>query len=204
MEEVADLPYSDEARAYIACNMEFDLSLKLLLEKLDEAGVADNTLIMITPDHYPYEMTESAYNELVGHPIDKDLELFKNTLILYTKGMEPETVDIPCSSVDILPTLSNMLGLECDSRLMSGRDIFSTAEHIVFLKGRSWLTDKAFYKGSTQEVTQLTDEVVDEAYVERINAPLMLLGLLASRLTKKALAFSANFSLPKLVLPIPK
>jgi len=169
MEEVADLPLSVEGQAYIACNMEFDQSLALLLEKLEEAGVAENTLIMITPDHYPYEMSDSAYDELVGHPLDRDLEIYKSTLILYAKGMTPETVDTPCSAADILPTLSNLMGLPYDSRLMSGRDIFSTAEHIVFLKGRSWVTDQAFYNGRNGEVTEQGDEPVKEEYIKRIN-----------------------------------
>ena len=168
-EAVADMPLSDEAKAYIACNMEFDKSLELLMQKLEEAGVAENTLIMITPDHYPYEMSESAYDELAGHPIDRNLELFKSTLILYTKGMTPEKIDIPCSAADILPTLSNMMGMEYDSRLMSGRDIFSTAEHIVALKGRSWVTDKAFYNGRTQEVTPVNNATIEDGYVDRIN-----------------------------------
>ena len=168
-EDVADLPLSEEAKAYIACNMELDLSLQYLLEKLEEAGVADNTLIMITPDHYPYEMTESAYNELVGHEIDRDLELFKSTLILYKPGMKPETVDTPCSAVDIVPTLSNLMGLPYDSRILAGRDIFSDSEHIVFLKGRSWVTDKVFYNSKTDKAISRNDETVDENYVEHIN-----------------------------------
>ena len=167
---VADMNLSSEAKAYIACNIEFDKSLELLMQKLEEAGVAENTLIMITPDHYPYEMSNKAYNELVGHPIDKSLELYRSTLIMYYKGMEPEIIDTPCSAVDILPTLSNIMGLKYDSRLMSGRDIFSTAEHIVFLKNRSWLTEEAFYNAPADKVTPVNGATVDDAYVKRINS----------------------------------
>lgn len=34
---------------------------------------------------------------------------------------EAVTVSEPCSAVDIVPTLSNLFGLEYDSRLLSGR-----------------------------------------------------------------------------------
>lgn len=168
-QDVENLQLSEEGKAYVACNMELDLSLKLLLEKLEEAGVAENTLIMITPDHYPYEMSEDAYDELAGHKLERDLELYKSTLILYNPGMKPETVDTPCSAVDILPTLSNLMGLPYDSRLMSGRDIFSDSEHIVFLRGRSWVTDKAHYNTKTEVATPQNGAQVDEAYIERIN-----------------------------------
>ena len=35
------------------------------------------------------------------------------------------TVNTPCSAIDILPTVSNLFGLEFDSRLMSGHDVFA-------------------------------------------------------------------------------
>ena len=166
---VDDMNLSTEAKAYIACNIEFDKSLELLMQKLEEAGVAENTLIMITPDHYPYEMSKNAYDELAGHEIDRNLEVYKSTLIMYYKGMTAETIDTPCSSVDILPTLSNLMGLEYDSRLMSGKDIFSTAEHIVFLKGRSWLTDKAYYNATDNTATPVNGATVYDEYIDRIS-----------------------------------
>lgn len=36
-----------------------------------------------------------------------------------------------CYDVDILPTISNLLGLEYDSRLMVGQDILSDSEQLV-------------------------------------------------------------------------
>ena len=65
-------------------------------------------------------------------------------------------------SLDILPTLSNLFGLDYDSRLLVGRDVFSDAEPLVLWPEFSWKTDKGTYDAETEGVT------VEEGYVERI------------------------------------
>ena len=47
-EDVADLDYSEAARAYIACQMEFDQAVQYLIEQLDAAGILDDTVIVIS------------------------------------------------------------------------------------------------------------------------------------------------------------
>ena len=63
---------------------------------------------------------EKTIDELAGHKVEKNFELFKSPFIVYAKGMKPETIDKPASSLDIIPTISNLLGLEFDSRLLKG------------------------------------------------------------------------------------
>ncbi len=85
-----DLPYSGSVRAYLACQIELDRALELLLQRLDEAGVAENTVIALTGDHYPYGLTDEEQSELAGHEIDTRFERYRNAFILYKKGMKPE------------------------------------------------------------------------------------------------------------------
>lgn len=166
---VKDLPLTEECRAYLACNIEFDRSMELLLNRLEEAGVADKTLILIAPDHYPYGLTKEGLDSLAGHTIEENYELYKSQFIIYAKGMTPQVVDKPCSSLDILPTISNLMGLEYDSRLLMGKDVFSNSDPLVIFANRSWITEKAMYNPETDEVVQLTDEPVDEEYIKQIN-----------------------------------
>ena len=56
------LPYSDPVKAYIACNQELERGLEFLLQALEDAGVADKTVIVLTNDHYPYGLNEQQYN----------------------------------------------------------------------------------------------------------------------------------------------
>lgn len=164
---VKDLPYSDSVRAYLACQIELDRALELLLQRLDEAGVAENTVIALTGDHYPYGLTDEEQSELAGHEIDTRFERYRNAFILYKKGMKPERVDSLCCTLDILPTLSNLFGLDFDSRLYMGRDVFSDAEPFVLLRDHSWITENAMYYAPSDELillqgNELTPEEIEE------------------------------------------
>ena len=88
---------------------------------------------------------------------------------MYNPNIEKTEVNKVISSIDILPTIYNLYGIEYDSRLLIGRDIFSDNEHIVILSDRSWITDKGRYNSVTKKFTNNTDEVIDEDYINRIN-----------------------------------
>lgn len=167
---VKDLPLSEQAQAYLATQIELDRALEHLLNRLEEAGIADRTLIALSADHYPYGLEDETVSEFLGHPVEKNFELYKNTFILYTKGMEPEVIDKPASSLDILPTISNLMGLEYDSRLLMGRDIFSDSDPLVVFLNRSWITDKGKYNAATKEFTPFTEEEVTQEYIDYINS----------------------------------
>ena len=162
-------PYSTAVQAYIATQLELEHSLTLLLERLEAAGVLKNTVIVLTADHYPNGLTESEISELLGHTVETNFEIYKNGCIIYKPGMTPETITAPCSHLDLLPTLSNLFGLEFDSRLYMGRDVFSEAAPLVMFRNRSWITDQASYNSGTGEVVNFTDTPVSAGYVYRIS-----------------------------------
>lgn len=165
---VADEPYSDNVRAYLSCQIEFDRSLELLLQRLEEAGVLENTVIVITADHYPYGLTNEEYSELQGHTLETNFEIYKNGCIIYKPGMEGQVVSELSCHLDLLPTLSNMFGLEFDSRLYMGRDIFSDAEPLVVFANRSWMTDYVSYNSATGKYEYFTDAEIPEGYTTYI------------------------------------
>jgi len=166
--EVADLAYSSNVRAYIATQLELEASMKLLLERLEEAGVLDNTVIVLTADHYPNGLTPDEMGELLGHTPEGNFEIYRNGCIIWKKGMTPETIDEPVSHLDLLPTVSNLFGLEFDSRLYMGRDVFSDAPALVMFRNRSWITDTARYNSQTGKAEFFGDAETDEAYVKAI------------------------------------
>lgn len=167
---VRDLDLCEEAKAYLAAQKELDLALEYLLEQLEEAGVADRTVIVLSGDHYPYGMEKSSIDDLAGHEVEENFELYKSHLILYCPGMEPVTVEKPCSALDIVPTLLNLFGIEYDSRLFMGQDIFSTATPLVMFSNKSFITDKVMYNSKNGEVIKLTQEELPEDYVKTVSA----------------------------------
>jgi hypothetical protein len=166
---VDHLPYSDEAKAYIACNLELEFAMKSLMDKLEAAGIAENTVIVLSPDHYPYGLAKEKLDELAGHEVETNFEQYKSTLIIYKKGMEPVIVDKPCASLDIIPTVSNLFGLEYDSRLLMGTDILSSTPPLVIFSNRSWITDRAIYNSQKNKVTFLDGTEEDKEYVKSVN-----------------------------------
>ena len=153
---VADLPYSEEVRCYLACQMELELAMESLVSQLEAAGKLDDTVIVLSADHYPYGLTDEQYSELLGHPVDPVFEVYENTLILWSGDMEGTAVHVDkyCSSLDVMPTLSNLFGLEYDSRLIIGSDILSSDEELVIFANYSFIKGEGYYNSVTDRFTR--------------------------------------------------
>lgn len=170
-DQVKDLPYSSNAiKAYLSCNIEFDKAIGYLMERLEQAGVADRTAIVIAGDHFPYGLKDNEYAELIGHDID-GFSKFKSTLIFWVGGLEKNiVVDEYCCNVDVLPTILNLWGFEYDSRLLAGTDVFSEGTHAAVLVDKSFLTDKVWFNASTGEIRyQVPESEIPKGYVENMN-----------------------------------
>lgn len=152
---VKDLEYSDEVNGYIAANIELDKALEYLFDRLEKAGKLDNTVICLTTDHYPYSLDEfNGLDELAGHKVDTVFERYKNSWLLWSGSMEePVSVKTYCSSLDVLPTLLNMLGFEYDSRTIIGTDVFGSKEPFVVFADRSWISQNGMYNANSGEYT---------------------------------------------------
>ncbi len=176
-DEVQNLPYSNDVKAYIACNLELEAGLTWLVENLEKAGILDDTVIVISADHFPYGLDNDAalgqmplLSELYGYNVTNYLQRDHNRLIIWSgclEKMDPIVVDTPVCSIDILPTLSNLFGTEWDSRLLPGRDVFSDAEPIMFNLFREWKTDKGTYVNGEFTPKSAAEKLPDD-YVDRI------------------------------------
>ena len=177
---------STQVQSYVAANLELENALTYLLEQLEAAGIAEDTVICMSADHYPYLLAEPEtdyYNELRGVvDSERDTDRYRNALVLWCGGMENAvTVTEPCSAVDIVPTLSNLFGLEYDSRLLSGRDVLdkdydagsaSGSIPLVILptsSGNSWATAAGVFEASTRAFNARPGVTVEEDYVSRVN-----------------------------------
>ncbi len=177
-DKVKDLNYSDTVKGYLAANLELEYAMEYLVSELEAKGIANNTVICISSDHFPYGMDKSGsfgkmYNlsELYGYDVQNYIQRDHSRLILWCGSLEsrePIVVDSPTSSLDILPTLSNLFGTEFDSRLFVGRDVFSDDEAIYFNTNYDWKTDIGTYYSSSGKFVLNEGKTADEDYVERI------------------------------------
>ena len=167
---VSNLPYSTAIKAYYATQIELDKSLEYLLAELEANGKLEDTLIVIAPDHYPYGLTTKQINEVSTFNRDDKFELYHSSLIIYNPSIERTEINETISGIDILPTIYNLFGIEYDSRLYMGRDIFSEQEHVVILSDRSWITSKGKYNSVNGKFIKTTEEELnEEEYINKIN-----------------------------------
>ncbi len=177
-DQTKDKGYSDFVEAYICSQMEFDRAVEFLIRTLEDNDLADDTVIVIAPDHYPYGLTKNDafgtdadyLGELFGSYPDNVVERDHNTAIIWSGCLNEDTradISTVTYSVDILPTLLNLFGKNYDSRLLPGRDVFSSAEGLAIWPDYSWATDKGTYIALTDTFYPADDkEDVDRAYIE--------------------------------------
>ena len=196
-DQVDHLDHSDMVKGYLACQLDLEAALTSLVAKLEELGIEDDTVIALGTDHYPYGLTKSStWKNTSDHMAElfgvERYDMFvrdHNALIIWSgclEGMDI-VVDDPVFSLDILPTLSNLFGVEYDSRLLVGRDVFSDQEPIIFWPNYSWKTDKGTYNRSKNTFTPVEGVTVENDYIDRINA------IVANRITYSRSVSDKNF-----------
>lgn len=189
---------SDSVRAYMACQIELDRALEYLVGELEAAGIEDDTVIAICADHYPYGLdrdSDAGYmhylSELYGYEVTNTIERDHNRLILWCGCLEDEDpiiIDSPTTSIDMLPTLLNLFGIEYDSRLLPGRDVLSDEMAISFNASYDWRTDLGTYISSRATFTPNDpDAEIPDGYVEAVRT------IVANRVNFCRGVLSSNF-----------
>lgn len=179
-EAVQDMDASSTIQAYHAANLELEYAMEYLLDSLEEAGIADDTVVVLTADHYPYGLSESTtwgndkdyLAELYGYKANTNPTRDHNACIIWSGCLEendPIVISTPTYSLDIQPTLMNLFGVKYDSRLMIGRDVLSDAEPLVIWNDYDWMTDLGYYEAGSGKFTPASEDLeVDDEYIQNI------------------------------------
>lgn len=197
IDKVQHLNHSDTVKGYYASQLELEYALEYLVGRLEEAGIADDTVIVVATDHYPYGLERSStWENTVDHLAElygvEDYDKFMrdhNALIIWSGAFEDMDIEVttPVYSLDILPTLSNLFGVSYDSRLLVGRDVLSEEQPLVLWPDYSWLTDLGRYDASTGVFTPNEGAVIPEGYQEYIDT------LVANKITFSRSIQSENY-----------
>lgn len=132
--------WTEEARAYVAANIEVEDGVRLLIEDLEADGKLEDTVILITNDHYPYGLREDSMHSLVRQSEDP-FEIYRGTFILWTPDMadlDLPVVDKYAAAVDVAPTIMNLFGLPYDAKLLVGHDMLGPEPGEVLYQDYSW------------------------------------------------------------------
>ena len=180
---VENLPYSEKVKAYLATQIELDKALELLIYELENNNILDDTVIVLLADHYPYGLEVDEINELSSYNRDMVVEVNSNNLIIWNNQLSHEEIEKVCMSIDVIPTVYNLFGLDYDSRLFMGKDIFSDYLGLAFFSNRSFVTDEGTYLATTNKFSK---DVSDE-YINKIN------NIVANRKNISKLIVKTNF-----------
>jgi len=186
-EEEVIQPYMEGTRMgnYLKAVNYADRAIGQFINNLDEAGLLENTVIVIYGDH-DARLPRRDFNRLYNYNPETDTLLdeedpnFKRVdyyqyeldrkvpFIIWTKEKKlSQKVDTVMGMYDVLPTLGNMFGFRSNYQI--GKDIFSIKENIVVFLNGNWLTDKVYYNSQKGEYLLLKDEPIEEDYINRNN-----------------------------------
>lgn len=180
--EVYGKKYEPQVENYLCFQLYLEDALTTMLKILDEKNLLENTVICLTSDHYPYGLRSPAYTHgenyiynLYGVDEYDKFDIDKNSWILWDLSLENENkqfakeISEPTYSLDILPTLLNLFGIEFDSRFLVGRDVFSDREAMVVYPNRSFITKYGkFFEDTRRFVKFNENEEVSDAYLENM------------------------------------
>ena len=163
-----------------------DAALGEFFTALDEAGLLENTVVILYGDH-DARMPKADYVRMLNYDITTDsvkdeedptyqefnsyhYELNRKVpLLILTKDQVVQgEVDKVMGMYDVMPTLGNMLGFY--NRYALGHDIFEVeGDNIVVFPNGNWLTDKVYYNSQKGEYMSLKEEVISDDYIRENN-----------------------------------
>ena len=161
--ENSDNDYPFEEMSELECirrqAKETDYMMNLLLQKLEENNLLDNTVIVAFTDHYLYTIEDKTildtYKETSNNLINK------TPFFIWSKDMKQTKVNKVTSQLNILPTTLNLFGIEYSSNNYIGTDALSqNYEGIVFFSDYSWFDGNVYVENG---------EVINNKYISESN-----------------------------------
>ena len=161
--------YSMELRRYMSKLKTFDNSLGILLDRLNEAGALDDTVIVMYGDHYPYGLKNKDISDILTYDLS-DYEVERTPMVIYNTQIKSEVVEKYSSYINLTPTVANLFNLDFDPRYYMGTDVFSDEYlNIVTFADGSWKNGDVYYNASSGTVRNYTDKEHSTDELIRIN-----------------------------------
>lgn len=128
----------------VAGAMETDRFIGKLVDKLTESGLLEDTVLVFYADHYNYYMMDDGLNmELKG--VD-NMNLLQHTdFFIWSQDLPAGQVDKVTSTLDILPTVANLFGLDTTGAFLAGHDGLGDQGGYVFFSDGSWYDGQTYW-----------------------------------------------------------
>ncbi len=158
-----DIELDSDIFYYLSANIELDKAIGHLLNELETHNKLDDTVIVIFGDHYAYGVDKSTiwdYDDIKEDGSNMDIHnvpllIYSNSLIL------DGVVDNYMSSIDFIPTMSNLFNLPLQYQFVFGNDALSDKENVVRFADLSFVS-ATFSYDSLPEVMDIPDDINPE------------------------------------------
>jgi len=174
-----DIDLPDIIKYYLAANIELDKAIGHLIDELTAADKLDDTVIMIFGDHYAYGIDEDIIwdYDTEDHKIDgSDMDIHNVPLLIRSESnLLNGVMDQYMSSIDILPTISNLFGLSLNYSRVFGVDIFREIPtegagvfdvNVVRFADMGFISKYFDYNSLTEDYTIVDEFCIEENLIE--------------------------------------
>ncbi len=186
--ENVDYPYLENTKLgkYLKSVHYADAALGEFIAGLDEAGILEDTVIVLYGDH-DARLPKADYQKMYNYDketdgiIPSDTEGYvgfgsyeyelnrKVPFIIWTKEEKYKGTNSNVMGMyDVMPTLGNMFGFSNEYAL--GNDIFDIKEeNIVVFPTGNWVTNSVYYNSQKNASFTLKNAVIDDEYIQKCN-----------------------------------
>ena len=162
--------------------MDLDLAVETMIERLDDLGILEDTLIVLYGDHEPYYMSNGE-KQLKYAIYDCDdstnPELYQTTLIMYNENLNTQyealygntEYDKLSSPYNIVPTILDLLGVEYNENYYVGKSAFlveDELENIFYSHELEAIFSDKVYIADIKDYSYKAEDV-DDDYLERFD-----------------------------------
>jgi phosphoglycerol transferase MdoB-like AlkP superfamily enzyme len=139
---------------YLAANIELDKAIGYLFDELEAAGKKEDTVVIIYGDHYAYGVDKSViweYDEMKDP--GSDMDIHNVPLMIYSDSFILDgLMDYYMSSIDIIPTISNLFNLPLDYGKVFGNDALANDDNVVRFADLSFVSRTFSYDSLSEEM----------------------------------------------------
>ena len=132
----------------VAGAMETDQFVGEFMAKLEQTGLAEDTVVVFYADHYNYYMMNDALNMQIKG-VDNMNMLQHTDFFIWSRDLEAGQVDKVTSTLDVLPTLANLFGLDTTGAFLPGHDGLGDQGGYVFFNDGSWYDGEVYWSSGS-------------------------------------------------------
>ena len=152
---------ADDLVCYYAKQMDFDRGIGLFIHHI--TMFRQDTVIIVFGDHFAKGIIDES-GTFTGN---RD---FKTPLIIWHMSVEANEVIKYTSTLDILPTIANLFGLEYDTRTTFGNDIFNENYNgFYFNNFGDYYTDNYYYNSNNDSLELFNTSMTEEEARKELN-----------------------------------